>query len=158
MTRRLHETRENVHRQMQEATTQSVTAAPSPALAVEAAAAQVSPATNLGNSTATPPAKADDHKNEFSQIVANLSQRSAERTQAAVPPPPVQTAPAVSTVSNTYGRAPASTGEIDERILMEAILRKLIEPAVQSWLDENLTHLVTETVREEIRKAGGALK
>ena len=49
--------------------------------------------------------------------------------------------------------APAPSGQLDEQQLMEAVLRRIIEPAVKSWLDENLTRLVTETVRDELQKA-----
>ncbi|MEM7424962.1 MAG: DUF2497 domain-containing protein [Pseudomonadota bacterium] len=169
LSRRLHETRESVHKQMQEASTPSgltapqtqSSAAPPAAPSLEAAAAQATPASGLDTRIAEA-ASAEDHRNEFSQIVANLSRRAPEPAESAVAPPaPPAAAPAPGPAmarSAVSTPSPSLSGELDERTLMEAVLRKIIEPAVKSWLDENLTRLVTETVRDELRKSGTTLK
>ncbi len=161
LTRRLHETRVDVHRQMQEASTASLPAsdhAPSTPPAMASAAAQASPASGFSTAAPPPAASGEDHKNEFSQIVANLSQRSTERSPAEVPPPPPRTLQPPASAPATFGQASNTALDLDDRTLMEAVLRKIIEPAIKSWLDENLTRLVTETVRDEIRKSGGLPK
>lgn len=36
--------------------------------------------------------------------------------------------------------------------MVDLVLRRILEPAVKSWLDENLPKIVTEVVREEVRR------
>ena len=36
--------------------------------------------------------------------------------------------------------------------MVDLVLRRILEPAVKSWLDDNLPRIVTEVVREEVRR------
>lgn len=151
LTRRLHETRESVQRQMQKATSPSS----SPLQPSHTLPIQSQPAPEPAAPTPPPPAQAQpapagaaDHQNEFSRIVENLSRAApAVAEQPAAPPPAPTEKPA------QFGQRQPADSATDEKLIVDAVLRRIIEPAVKSWLDENLTRLVTETVRDEMQKA-----
>lgn len=45
----------------------------------------------------------------------------------------------------------SSSAKTDDA-MVDLVLRRILEPAVKSWLDENLPKIVTEVVREEVRR------
>ena len=42
--------------------------------------------------------------------------------------------------------------------MLDAVLRQVVEPAVKAWLDENLSRIVQDVVREEVRRVASQLK
>ena len=164
LTRKLNETRESVHQQMQQASTPTK---PSEAPA-RAPAAQAEPtvASTFGSK---PEEQVPDQRAEFSAIVSNLARRepaaSIPPPAPAPAPPPVQPAarapvqPQVPQPDPVIAsNAPDSSTSPSDAAMLDAMLRRVVEPAVKAWLDENLSRIVTDVVREEVRRVASQLK
>jgi cell pole-organizing protein PopZ len=84
--------------------------------------------------------------------------------EAAAPPPPVfdepAPAPAANLVSDHVAAAAAATfGQLSSNILMPAegrtledVVREMLRPMLQQWLDTNLPGIVSEAVQAEVER------
>ncbi len=168
LARKFNETRANVHQQMQQASTPTK---PSetvpPTQPAEQAAVPVAPEASNSDQPAA------DQRTEFSTIVSNLARRQpvpppasadavhsgvavtpapsipASATQSAIPPVP---APAPTKVQATAPSVSSGSAAPSDSAMLDAVLRQVVEPAVKAWLDENLSRIVTDVVREEMRR------
>lgn len=105
----------------------------------------------------------EDDELELTQKVETLGDLDvlapAESEPAAVPPPPAPT-PASALVSERAATAAASAfGQLSAAIAMphegrtlEDVVRELLTPLLQQWLDENLPRIVQEAVEAEVAR------
>ncbi len=56
------------------------------------------------------------------------------------------------------GSPEKTTSAKTDDAMVDLVLRRILEPAVKSWLDENLPKIVTEVVREEVRRVADQAK
>ncbi len=52
----------------------------------------------------------------------------------------------------------ASVDELSDAALLDAVVRRMVEPAVKVWLNDNLSRIVTEVVHEEVSRVASKLK
>ena len=57
----------------------------------------------------------------------------------------------LTAVAETQAAVSAGGAKTDQA-MVDLVLRRILEPAVKSWLDDNLPRIVTEVVREEVRR------
>ncbi len=57
----------------------------------------------------------------------------------------------LAAVAGSHASLSVGSDKTDDA-MVDLVLRRILEPAVKSWLDENLPRIVTEVVREEVRR------
>ena len=172
LTRKLNETRATVHHQMQQASTPTK---PSEAPAqIQPTKPVAAPASVFGAKTEEP---VHDERAEFTSIVSNLARRQPlpppapsapsldarepARFGAAAPAQPTDPAPSIQVPvqeQSFLSSAAASSAAPSDNAMLDALLRQVVEPAVKTWLNDNLSRIVTEVVREEVRRVASQLK
>lgn len=67
--------------------------------------------------------------------------------------PKTETDPLAKLTAVAESQAAVSAGSSKtDNAMVDLVLRRILEPAVKSWLDDNLPKIVTEVVREEVRR------
>ncbi|MEM8688148.1 MAG: DUF2497 domain-containing protein [Pseudomonadota bacterium] len=74
-----------------------------------------------------------------------------EAMPAAEPATDVNPMAKLAAVAGAQTSASMGSDKTDDA-MVDLVLRRILEPAVKSWLDENLPRIVTEVVREEVRR------
>jgi len=137
-------------------------AAPDPEPEPPAAAAAPEP----GPAPAAPPAEDDDDALELTEKVETVGDLDVytppEPAPVAAPKaaPAVEAAPAAALVSDTAATAAADAfGKLSQVIAMPAdgrtledVVRELLRPLLQQWLDDHLPGIVQETVQAEVER------
>ena len=69
------------------------------------------------------------------------------------PQPVIEESPLAKLAGVGGAQAPlsAESAKTDDA-MVDLVLRRILEPAVKTWLDENLPRIVTEVVRDEVRR------
>ncbi len=180
LTRKLNETRQAIQKQMQQASTSTIstqgqpetrpTEPPPPASAPLRATQPVSPEPRVMSSKES----IQRSRDEYAKVLSNLSKRSIARPQPASPrvsttqplPPPQSsdfTRPPAATAKRPpdttfLSGATASSAPSDDKAMLTALMRQIVEPAVIAWLDENLSGIVTKIVHDEVQRMALKLK
>ncbi len=173
LTRKLNETRQAIQKQMQQASTSTISTQGQPETRPTEPAPAPAPVSAIQPVSPEPRAMSSEEsirrsRDEYAKVMSNLSNCSVARTQPAPhrastpqllqPPqsseftePPAAIANSPTDATSLPG-ATASSAPSDDKAMLTALIRQIVEPAVMAWLDENLSGIVTEIVQDEVQR------